>query len=108
MTRFTMIAAALGMATVALPSAASAQAFQSINARQANLFNRIDQGIRSGALNRAEAAQLKVDFRALNQREATYRRTGGLSGWERQDLNRRFDALSARVRVQKHDRQGRR
>lgn len=103
-----IIAASLGLATVALPTAANAQGWQSINARQANLNTRIDQGIRSGSLTRPEAARLRTDFRSLNNLEYRYRRTNGLSRWERNDLNRRFDALSARVRFDKHDRQHRR
>lgn len=99
--------AALGLAAVAAPGVASAQAWRPINARQAQLDARIDQGIRSGSLNRREAVRLRADFRQLNQLENRYR-AGGLSNWERRDLNRRFDVLSARVRYEKHDRQGRR
>ncbi|MGK6318142.1 hypothetical protein [Sphingomonas sp. DT-204] len=104
MNRITKIVAGLSLAAaVAVPSVASAQAWQSINARQARLDARIDQGIRSGALNRAEAARLRTDFRALARLERRYR-VNGLSLAERRDLDRRFDALSARIRVQKHDR----
>ncbi len=99
--------AGLGFALTAMPSAASAQAYQSINQRQANLYGRIDQGIRSGALNRAEGQRIRTQFRELTRLEARYRQ-GGLSRVERNDLNRRFDTLSARVRVQKNDRQYRR
>lgn len=99
--------ASLGVAATALPTAASAQGWQTINSRQARLDARIDQGVRSGALTRNEAYRLRTDFRGLTGLEAHYRR-GGLSNWERTDLNRRFDALSARVRVDQHDRQHRR
>lgn len=81
--------------------------WQSINARQANQFARIDQGVRNGALTRAEATRLRTDFYALNQLELRYR-AGGLTLTERQDLDRRFDALSRRIYVQKNDRQDRR
>lgn len=108
MNRFQTLIAGLGLAALTLPAAASAAPWQSINARQARLDERIDQGIRSGALSRGEARQLHTQFRQLAQREDRYRRSGGLSGWERQDLNRRFDALSAQVRVEKHDRRYRR
>lgn len=109
MNRFTTaIVAALGMAAVAAPSVASAAPWQSINQRQARLDARIDQGIRSGALNRNEAYRLRSQFRQLGDLEYRYRRGGGLSGWERQDLDRRFDQLSSRVYNQKHDRQHRR
>lgn len=104
-----IIAAGLGLATVALPTAASAQAgWQTINQRQANLDRRIDRGVQNGTLNRREAQRLRTDFRALNQLEYRYRRSNGLSQFERRDLDRRFDALSARVRFERNDRQGRR
>lgn len=91
--------AAIGVATPSF-------AWTSINARQANQFARIQQGVRSGALTRAEAARLKSQFYALNRLEQRYR-IGGLSTWERRDLDKRFDGLARRIYVQKNDRQGR-
>ena len=91
----------------AIPTAASAAPWQSINARQDRLYQRIDQGIRSGTLDRREAAQVKTQFRGLLNLESRYRR-GGLTNWERSDLNRRYDMLSQRVRFEKHDRRGHR
>lgn len=109
MKKLTIMLAGLGFAAAALPATANAAPWQNINARQSNLYQRIDQGIRSGALTRPEAARLRTDFASLNNLEYRYRRSGGgLSAWERTDLNRRFDALSARVRYDKHDRQNRR
>ena len=118
MKKIAILIASLGFAATALPVAATAapypQAYgqgqwQNINQRQANLYNRIDQGIRSGALNRVEASRLKAQFRQLTNLEAQYRRSRpGLTIAERRDLDRRFDALSQRIKIQKHDRQGRR
>lgn len=115
MKTFTLMLAGLGIAASALPmTAASAapaphyQAWQNINARQANLYARIDQGVRSGQLSRTEAARLRAEFAALNRLEAQYRRSRpGLTLAERRDLDRRFDVLSAKIRYQKHDRQRR-
>lgn len=104
----TIIAALAATLAVATPMAASAAPWQSVNARQTKLEARIDQGVRSGALNRNEASRLRTDFRALSRLEANYRRSNGLSARERLDLDRRFDALSARIKVQKQDRQHRR
>ncbi len=121
MKKIAILIASLGFAATALPVAATAAPYpqarhgdgqwgqnqwQTINQRQANLYQRIDQGIRSGALTRNEAARLKIEFRNLASLEQRYRR-GGLNNWERSDLNRRFDVLSAKVRFQKHDRQDR-
>ncbi|MES2290405.1 MAG: hypothetical protein V4530_11770 [Pseudomonadota bacterium] len=107
MKRILVSLAATAVAITALPTAASAQAWQSINARQERLYNRIEQGVRSGALTRREAQNLRTQFARLNSLEAQYRRSNGLSQWERRDLDRRFDTLSRSIRWEKHDGQNR-
>lgn len=94
--------AILGLAT----TTAHAATWTSINGRQARLDDRIDAGVRTGDLTQAEAARLRSDFQGLARLEATYR-TGGLNNWERADLDRRFDSLSARIITQRHDSQRR-
>jgi hypothetical protein len=84
------------------PHHASYGSWQSINARQANLDRRIDQGVRNGQLSRREAVRLRGEFNSLLRLEANYRR-GGLTAWERQDLDRRFDRLSAQIRHERRD-----
>src|SRR5262249_36684989 len=101
MKKLLMIAASAG-ALAMFASSASAAPWSSIRDREANLNERIDQGIHSGALTRGEAIRLRSDLRSLEAREVRYR-TNGLSMSERRDLDRRFDALSARVRFEKHD-----
>ena len=107
MNRFHLIVAGLGLAGVTVPVVASAAPWQSINARQDRLEQRIERGIRSGQLSRREAMQLRTQYREIARLEDRYRRSDGLSGRERQDINRRFDALSARVRVDRQDRRHR-
>ena len=92
----------------ALPAAANASPWQPVNQRQANLDQRIDVGVANGSLTRPEAMRLRGDFRSLNRLEARYRASNGLSAWERRDLDRRFDALSAQIRAERHDHQHRR
>jgi hypothetical protein len=114
MKKFSLIIASLGIAAAAVPATAFAApapapafqgAWQNINARQARLDTRIDQGIRSGALSRREAVSLRAEFNALVRLEAQYRRSRpGLTIAERRDLDRRFDALSAKIRIEKNDR----
>jgi len=82
--------------------------WQSINERQRNLDARIDAGVRSGQLSRREAYQLRTEYGQLAALEARYRRTGGLSQWERADLDRRFDRLSRQIMVERRDRDNRR
>jgi hypothetical protein len=107
MNKFTLMIAGLGIAAATIPTVASAQNWQSINARQANLDRRIDVGIRNGSLTRNEARALRTDLRQLARLEARYRQNG-LSMSERRDLDRRFDQLSQRVRYERHDRNHRR
>jgi Ni/Co efflux regulator RcnB len=71
--------------------------------RVARLDQRIDMGIRSGSLTRNEAWRLKGDLRETARLQARYSR-GGLNGWERADLDRRFDRISAQIRYERHDR----
>ncbi len=76
--------------------------WMNINQRQANLDRRIDQGIRTGKITRAEAYRLRADFQTIARLENRYR-ANGLSNWERADLDRRFDTLSARIRIEAND-----
>ncbi|MDP1631372.1 MAG: hypothetical protein Q8L66_08125 [Caulobacter sp.] len=91
----------------ALPAAA-ANPWQNINQRQAQLDQRIDAGVRNGSLTRPEALRLRAEFRQIARIEANYRRSNGLQAWERRDLDRRFDILSAKIRYERHDRDDRR
>jgi hypothetical protein len=106
---FGIALAAAGLALAGAPAIATASPWQSINQRQANMNQRINQGIRSGALNRSEASRLRSRFANLNRLEYRYRHSGGgLTMWERRDLDHRFDMLSRSIRLQKNDRQMRR
>lgn len=103
-----LILAAAAASVMAMAAPASAAPWQSINQRQANLEQRIDQGVRDGSLTRAEASRLRAEFNDLSRLEARYRYSGGgLSLQERVDLDRRFDALSSQIRFERNDRQDR-
>lgn len=102
-----LLAMAVAASALAVAAPASAQSWQSINQRQANLDQRIDVGVRNGSLTRNEAVRLRTEFRDLARLESRYRATYGLSVAERRDLDRRFDALSARIRYERNDRDDR-
>ena len=107
------IAAVSAVAATALPAAAMAQSYDRGHPdrggwnhggdRVARLDQRIEMGVRSGGLDRREARRLKGDLRETARLESRYRR-GGLSGWERSDLDRRYDRISAQIRYERHDR----
>ncbi|MBX3477481.1 MAG: hypothetical protein KF910_07725 [Brevundimonas sp.] len=82
-------------------------AWQPINQRQRALNARIDMGVRAGQISRREAVRLRSEFNQIVRLEAQYRR-GGLTAWERADLDRRMDRLSAQIRSESRDRNGRR
>jgi hypothetical protein len=98
-----LLAMAVAASALAIAAPASAQAWQSINQRQANLDARIDAGVRDGSLSRSEAVRLRGEFNDLVRLEARYRSSYGLSMAERADLDRRFDSLSSQIRYQRHD-----
>ncbi|MFW2850486.1 hypothetical protein ACM61V_00980 [Sphingomonas sp. TX0543] len=76
MKKLTMIAAGIGLAVSAVPSVAQPGRWVPISQRVGNLDTRIDQGLRSGSLNRAEALRLRGQLRDLQGLEARYRRGG--------------------------------
>lgn len=101
-----LAAAALGAAVPASAQGPRPSDWQPLGQRQDNIERRIDQGMRSGELTRREGRQLHREFNYLLRLETRYRRDG-LDFRERADLQRRYDALSARVRFEKHDDQSR-
>jgi hypothetical protein len=116
-------ALAVAVASAALPAAAqsydrhgpsrghgyeqSYNGWQSVTQRKYNLDRRIDQGVRSRQLSNREASRLKNELNSLVRLERQYQQ-GGLTRWERQDLDRRYDRLSAKVRYERNDHNGRR
>ncbi len=95
------ILAVSALSAIAAP--AMAAPWQNINVRQAELDRRIDVGVRQGGITRNEAVRLRSEFRQIAYLETQYRRTGGLQNWERNDLDRRFNTLSAKIRYQRQD-----
>ncbi|HRD28596.1 MAG TPA: hypothetical protein PLO65_09880, partial [Caulobacter sp.] len=73
-----------------------------INQRRAWLERRIARGQQQGSLTRAETTSLRRELTRLERLEMRYR-GGGLSNSERADLDRRFDALAARIRAERRD-----
>lgn len=63
---------------------------------RAEFEQRVDASVSARRLSRTQATQLKRDYAALIQVEATYARDG-VSDREREDLDARLDALDARV-----------
>lgn len=81
--------------------------WQSISQRKYQLDRRIDNGLRNGSLSRREATRLKSELNSLVRLERSYVR-GGLTRWERSDLDRRYDRLAVQVRMERRDNDNRR
>ena len=96
--------AAASLASVAAPAFAQGPRgdWIPLAQRQDNIERRIDDGVASGQLTRREARSLHDQFRGLLRLEDRYRRDG-MTRRERADLERRYDALSDRVRFDKHN-----
>jgi hypothetical protein len=87
---------------LALGGAASAQAWMPMIERQAIVESGVAAGLASGELTGAEARAIRADMAALVGLEARYR-LGGLSRWEKLDLDRRYGALDDRLRLAASD-----
>lgn len=108
MKKFALMIAGIGIAAATVPAATAQAGWQNINQRQAQLDQRIDQGVRNGQLTRAEAVRLRSEFRSIAELESRYRRSApGLTVAERRDLDRRFDTLSRKIRWERQDGQNR-
>jgi CRISPR/Cas system-associated endoribonuclease Cas2 len=97
------------MVAVIIPAASMAQGRRNtINERQKNQRERIQQGVQSGELNRTEAARLRRQEAQIKLNEARARRSGGeFTPEERARIQGQLDRESQRIYQQKHDAQDR-
>ena len=98
-----IIVTALGIAALAL--GATAEAARPANLRQLNQERRIDAGVRSGKLTRAEANRLKAEQRSIAQLRVTRkaRHGGQLTSADKRTIERRQEAANAHILGQKND-----
>lgn len=75
----------------------SGNGYASVSGGRVEFEARVDAAVRARRLTRTEGTRLKSDYQALIQVESGYLRDGSLSARERDDLERRLDALDARV-----------
>jgi len=101
-----------GLAAALILAAFSASAYAGphdpgVNARQHRQHDRIEQGLRSGALTRNETKALAQEQRAIRLEERLYRSDGKLTKDERRDLHQDLNAASRHIYQEKHDAQTR-
>jgi hypothetical protein len=76
-----------------------------IDQRQANQWQRIEQGVRSGQLNRHEAERLRQGQIQIRRMERQALADGRLSLFERAQIEHAQDAEDRRIAQERHDRQ---
>jgi hypothetical protein len=76
-----------------------------IQQRMQNQEQRIDQGVKSGALTPKETGRLEAEQARIRQTEQRMKSDGQLTAKERKKLNKELDNASDRIYKQKHDRQ---
>ena len=93
-----LVLAAIPMLLILAAQPALAQpATHSAAEHEARLAARIDAGVRNGTIDHAEAAHLRDRLRRIRSLEAYYRKSHGYTAWERRDIERRLNALGARL-----------
>jgi Spy/CpxP family protein refolding chaperone len=118
-TLFATLAVATAAAAIAAPAAAQSYGHDrrdhgqyeqnrrdhdgNINARQAQIAQRIEWGVRRGTLDQREAYRLRSESRDIARLEAQFR-YDGLTRVERARLDSRLDRLELRVARETHDR----
>lgn len=106
------VALLASLAVVSFPTHAQAVDIQNIlitladiDAREAQLEKRIADALSSGRLTATEAGGFKRDLDRIQENEASYRATNGLSTWELLRLTLDLDTLSKSLEGQMRDRQ---
>ena len=94
---------AAAMLASALPAAAQSWDRPDYRGFQGgSIEQRIDRGVRDGSLTRWEASRLRGELQQIHQLEWRYGRDG-VSSWESRDIDRRYDALTQRLRFERND-----
>jgi hypothetical protein len=80
---------------------------EQINARQDRQMERIQAGLRSGQITRAEFRELMHDQHTIRSMERHFHADGGIDAREFRHLEHALDRSSRNIRMERHDRQAR-
>ncbi len=97
--------AVAALAALALPAVAQTTSTPRIDQRQANQERRIEQGEKSGELNKREARRLERGQRHVQRMENKAAADGNVSKGEARRINRAQNRESRAIYREKHDRQ---
>jgi Tfp pilus assembly protein FimT len=93
------------MAALAFPVFAQTTSTPRIDQRQKNQQQRIDQGVKSGELNKKEAARLQKGQDRIQKMENKAAADGKVTAKERAKIEKAQDRESKRIFREKHDKQ---
>ena len=93
------------IAALAFPVAAQTSSTPRIDQRQKNQQQRIDQGVKSGELNKKEAARLDKGQARIQKMENKATADGKVTAKERAKIEKAQDRESKRIFREKHDKQ---
>lgn len=102
----TATSAIAGAAPASAQSGYGGNGYGNVEVRADQLQMRLQAGIRSGAITRAEAMPLREQLRQLTRLEMLYARDG-ISGRERADLQQRINTLRQGIRMAERGTDGR-
>ncbi len=100
-----VIAAIAAVPALSYAQAQDPAATPGIDKRQERQQQRIDQGVKSGELNKREAARLERHQERIGKMEDKAKADGTVTRKERAKIHRAQDNESKRIYRQKHDRQ---
>lgn len=92
---------------LAAPASHAGMRDPGVNQRQHHQQHRIQQGVRSGELTRAEVRSARSERRAIGAEERAYKADGTLTRAERRDLHQDLNEASRDLYRDKHDDQQR-
>ena len=96
---------ALAIAAVSATTFAQTPSTPRIDQREANQQKRIDQGVKSGALNEKEARRLEKGQQRVQKAEDKAMADGKVTGKERRKIEHMQDKQSKKIYREKHDKQ---
>lgn len=99
------IVTAAVIAAFAFPVYAQTTSTPRIDQRQANQEQRIQQGVKSGELNKKEAARLEKGQAKVQRMETKAMADGKMTKKERTAIEKEQDRQSRKIKREKHDKQ---
>ncbi len=97
--------ASLSLPALARPANGKHPRVKEVNARRQAQHQRIEQGLKSGALTKDEAQQLRQEGRTIRDQEKAWRAANGghLTKQQQDFLNSELNARSQQIKAEKHD-----